>query len=66
MASHVLWCNPPLPPRPQRDQRTTLEEETGHYDMQAIGYLSYLLLPLVVGGAAYSLVYNTHKRSVPG
>ena len=56
----------PLPlPHPQRDQRTALEEETGRFDMQAIGYLSYLMLPLVVGGAVYSLVYNTHKRSVP-
>ena len=56
----------PLPlPNPQRDQRTALEQETGRFDMQAIGYLSYLMLPLVVGGAVYSLVYNTHKRSVP-
>jgi hypothetical protein len=39
-----------------------MELETSQHDTQAIKYLSIVLVPLVLGGALYSLVYNTHKR----
>ena len=32
--------------------------------LQAMTYLSYVLYPLVLGGAVYSLLYVSHKRSV--
>jgi hypothetical protein len=38
-----------------------MELETSQHDTQAIKYLSIVLVPLVLGGALYSLVYNTHK-----
>jgi hypothetical protein len=44
-----------------RDQKTEMELETSQHDTQAIKYLSIVLVPLVLGGALYSLVYNTHK-----
>ena len=37
------------------------EIQTQQYDSQAIKYLSVALIPLVLCGAVYSLVYNTHK-----
>lgn len=40
---------------------TDKEKETEQFDSQAMKYLSYLLLPLVIGGAIYSLFYVPHK-----
>ena len=37
------------------------ERESNEYDAIAMRKLSYLLYPIVVCGAVYSLVYNTHK-----
>ncbi|XP_077982293.1 lipid scramblase CLPTM1L-like isoform X1 [Glandiceps talaboti] len=37
------------------------EKETEKYDSTAMQYLSYVLYPLCLGGAVYSLVYASHK-----
>ncbi|KAF1765009.1 hypothetical protein GCK72_004960 [Caenorhabditis remanei] len=37
------------------------ENETDSIDSQAMKYLSILLIPLVIGGAIYSLLYVPHK-----
>lgn len=37
------------------------ERETDAYDSQGMKYLSWLLYPLCIGGAAYSLMYQSHK-----
>ncbi|EGT56051.1 hypothetical protein CAEBREN_26358 [Caenorhabditis brenneri] len=37
------------------------ENETDSIDSQAMKYLSVLLIPLVIGGAVYSLLYVPHK-----
>jgi hypothetical protein len=37
------------------------ERESAEYDRQAMTYLSWILFPLVLCYAAYSLVYETHK-----
>ena len=38
------------------------EKETEAFDSQAMKYLSFLLAPLCIGGAVYSLLYTPHKR----
>jgi hypothetical protein len=38
------------------------EADTMAHDSTAMRYLSYVLYPLCVGLAVYSLVYNNHKR----
>lgn len=35
--------------------------KTKQYDEEATRYLSFVLYPLVIGYAIYSLVYNEHK-----
>ncbi|XP_048849068.1 cleft lip and palate transmembrane protein 1-like protein [Brienomyrus brachyistius] len=37
------------------------EKRTEEYDAQAMKYLSYLLYPLCIGGAAYALIYVKYK-----
>ncbi|XP_012944490.1 cleft lip and palate transmembrane protein 1-like protein [Aplysia californica] len=37
------------------------EKETEQFDSQAMKYLSYVLYPLCLGGAVYSLLYVQHK-----
>ncbi|KAG7161338.1 cleft lip and palate transmembrane protein 1-like protein [Homarus americanus] len=41
--------------------RTSAESATQELDSQGIKYLSYLLYPLIIGGAVYSLMYTPHK-----
>ncbi|XP_037655003.1 cleft lip and palate transmembrane protein 1-like protein isoform X2 [Choloepus didactylus] len=40
------------------------ERKTEEYDTQAMKYLSYLLYPLCIGGAVYSLLNIKYKRGV--
>ncbi|KAK7114533.1 hypothetical protein V1264_000586 [Littorina saxatilis] len=42
-------------------ETTAKERETEEFDNQAMKYLSYVLYPLVAGGAVYSLLYVPHK-----
>lgn len=43
-------------------QKTELEEKTAQYDSQTIRFLSvWVLPPLLVGGAAYSVMYVEHR-----
>ncbi|XP_011311928.1 cleft lip and palate transmembrane protein 1-like protein [Fopius arisanus] len=37
------------------------ENKTRQFDAESMRYLSYLLYPLVIGGAVYSLLYQPHK-----
>lgn len=38
------------------------EVKTREFDAESMRYLSYLLYPLVIIGAVYSLLYQPHKR----
>ena len=37
------------------------EQTTEKFDSEAMRYLSYVLAPLLLGGAVYSLLYAPHK-----
>lgn len=37
------------------------EKQTDKYDAESMKYLSYILYPLCLGGAIYSLIYQPHK-----
>ncbi len=46
--------------------------ETARYDSEAVSYLSYVMVPILVGFSAYSLVYQSkllirsmHSHSYP-
>lgn len=41
---------------------TRAEEQTRQFDSECMRYLSYLLYPLCVGAAVYSLIYESHRR----
>jgi len=38
------------------------EVKTREFDAESMRYLSYLLYPLIIAGAVYSLLYQPHKR----
>ena len=40
---------------------TESEKSTEEFDSESMRYLSYVLYPLCIGGAVYSLVYVPHK-----
>ncbi|KAJ8954097.1 hypothetical protein NQ318_004402 [Aromia moschata] len=42
-------------------KETTDEKKTREYDEECMRYLSYLLYPLCLGAAVYSLLYQPHK-----
>ncbi|KAJ8979574.1 hypothetical protein NQ317_019149 [Molorchus minor] len=45
-----------------RDNKETIDEKkTREYDKECMRYLSYILYPLCVGAAVYSLLYQPHK-----
>uniref|UniRef100_A0A0N5AYZ6 Lipid scramblase CLPTM1L n=1 Tax=Syphacia muris TaxID=451379 RepID=A0A0N5AYZ6_9BILA len=48
-------------PKLEFGEKSATEEETDSFDSEAMRYLAYLLLPLCVGGALYSLAYIPHK-----
>lgn len=43
------------------DSGMTAEQQTNMYDQQGMKYLSYVLYPLVLSYAVYSLIYHPHK-----
>ncbi|KAL8613870.1 hypothetical protein ACOMHN_032860 [Nucella lapillus] len=47
--------------RVQFGETTAKERETEQFDIQAMKYLSFVLYPLVLAGAVYSLIYVPHK-----
>ena len=47
--------------RPPRSTVTESERSTEEFDSESMRYLSYVLYPLCIGGAVYSLVYVPHK-----
>ena len=46
---------------PRRSGVTESEKSTEEFDSESMRYLSYILYPLCIGGAVYSLVYVPHK-----
>uniref|UniRef100_A0A2C9LLC4 Lipid scramblase CLPTM1L n=1 Tax=Biomphalaria glabrata TaxID=6526 RepID=A0A2C9LLC4_BIOGL len=44
------------------DDTNEKEKETESFDSQAMKYLSYVLYPLCIGGAIYSLLYVQHRN----
>lgn len=38
------------------------EEDTKKFDAESMKYLSYVLYPLCIGAAVYSLIYEPQKR----
>lgn len=41
---------------------TDAEKKTREFDAESMRYLSYVLYPLCLGAAGYSLLYETHRR----
>ncbi|XP_041375751.1 cleft lip and palate transmembrane protein 1-like protein [Gigantopelta aegis] len=56
----VSWSNGVIP-KFKFEPHSSEEKETEAYDSQAMKYLSYLLYPLCLAGAVYSLLYVQHK-----
>jgi hypothetical protein len=42
-------------------KQSKAEQDTKAYDSESMTYLSYILYPLCIGGAIYSLLYTPHK-----
>ena len=45
----------------RKDENNFEAEETEKFDSEAMQYLSYILIPLLILGAVYSLLYTPHK-----
>jgi len=43
------------------DEDDSAEKETNSFDAEAMKYLRYVLIPILVGGAVYSLLYTPHR-----
>jgi small-conductance mechanosensitive channel len=46
--------------RKQKRRQRLQEQQTQKYDQQAMKFLSYFLIPVVIAFAVYSLLYHTH------
>ncbi|KAH8374174.1 hypothetical protein KR200_006558 [Drosophila serrata] len=46
---------------PESPSSSVAEQQTNHFDREGMRYLSYLLYPLCLGGAVYSLIYQPHR-----
>lgn len=57
---NIKWENGSWPSI-QLGQRTSKEKETEEFDSQAMQYISYVLYPLVIAVAVYSLLYQPQK-----
>ena len=44
-----------------KQTQSQAEQDTNAYDSESLKYLSYVLYPLCLGGAVYSLLYMPHK-----
>ncbi|CAD5110959.1 DgyrCDS313 [Dimorphilus gyrociliatus] len=55
----ITWSG--LKPKFELGTTTDKEKDTLQFDRQAMKYLSYVLYPLCLGGAIYSLLYTPHK-----
>ncbi|XP_070575633.1 lipid scramblase CLPTM1L-like [Ptychodera flava] len=56
---HIKWSG--VIPRIEFGAVQDSEKETQEYDSTAMQYLSYILYPLCLGGAVYSLMYVSHR-----
>ncbi|XP_014471311.1 PREDICTED: cleft lip and palate transmembrane protein 1-like protein [Dinoponera quadriceps] len=58
----LIVCYGILPKiRFKTDDINAAEVKTREFDAESMRYLSYLLYPIVIGGAIYSLLYQPHK-----
>ena len=58
----IEWQNRLLPRIVVGQSRNKEEAETEQYDSLSMKYLSYVLYPLCIVGAIYSLLYTSHRR----
>ncbi|GAB1601993.1 cleft lip and palate transmembrane protein 1-like protein [Argonauta hians] len=56
---HITWCG--WRPRLEFGKVSDKERQTNEIDSEAMKYLSYVLYPLCICGAVYSLVYMQYK-----
>lgn len=57
----ISWTGIKLRTKEGADAVVKAEIETNELDRQGMKYLSYVLYPLVLGYAVYSLIYHPHK-----
>lgn len=57
----ISWKGVKLSSSDSKDEVLQAEKETNEFDRQGMKYLSFVLYPLVVGYAVYSLIYHPHK-----
>lgn len=57
----ISWSGVKVRTDGAKDSVLKAEKETNELDREGMKYLSYILYPLVVGYAIYSLIYHPHK-----
>lgn len=57
----ISWKGIKKRPENTKDAVAQAEQETNDLDREGMKYLSYILYPLVIGYAVYSLIYHPHK-----
>lgn len=60
MASKVTYIEK-FPYFKLEDKESYIESETAEYDRIAMGYMSKAAVPIILGYAVYSVLYNDHK-----